>query len=186
MDELIELHRLSAAEFAGRVERLGEADWRRPTPCDGWDVRQLVDHVVRFNLYVSALLDGLTIADVALPDDVLGRDPAAVTLESVRTAQAAFERPGALDGLVHHPAADIPGSLFLVFRVFDFVVHGWDLAQGVGAVFETGPTLLAFTLTQARELEGAMAASGLFAPPRPLASDADPMSEILARTGRTG
>ena len=186
MNELLELHWLSGAEFAGRVEGVGDADWRRPTPCSGWDIGELVDHVVRFNLYVPALLTGQTVADVSLPDDVLGDDPIAATIGSVKTSQAAFERPGALDGITHHPAGDVPSALFLVFRIFDFVVHGWDLAQGMGATFETEPSLLAFTLAQARELQGAMAASGLFGPPQPIAKNADALTEILARSGRAG
>ncbi|WP_345033541.1 maleylpyruvate isomerase N-terminal domain-containing protein [Kutzneria kofuensis] len=38
-------------------------DWAAPTPCTEWDVRQLVNHVVRGNLNYVALLDGGTAAE---------------------------------------------------------------------------------------------------------------------------
>jgi uncharacterized protein (TIGR03086 family) len=184
MDELIDLHRLAGREFAGRVDGVGEDDWHRPSPCTAWSIRQLVDHVVRFNFFVPVLLAGGTIADAALPDDVLGSDPAGVAVQSVNEAQAAFEAPGALGSVVHHPAGDVPGVVFLVFRIYDFVLHGWDLADGLGLRFETAPGLLDFTLAKARELEAPMAASGMFSPPQPFGPGADPLTEILARTGR--
>ncbi len=34
------------SRFADRVEALGDDDWRHPTDCDGWTVRDLVGHVV--------------------------------------------------------------------------------------------------------------------------------------------
>ncbi|HEY3063072.1 MAG TPA: hypothetical protein VGL99_29205 [Chloroflexota bacterium] len=41
---------------------------------------------------------------------------------------AAFEAPGALERLVHHPFGDAPGAYMLYLRLFDNAIHGWDLA----------------------------------------------------------
>jgi ketosteroid isomerase-like protein len=48
--------------------------WTAPTPCAGWDVRALVDHVVREDRWATELLAGRTIADVGgrLDGDLLG------------------------------------------------------------------------------------------------------------------
>ena len=184
MEDLIELHRLGGDEFARQVDRIGATQWGQPTPCDEWNVRQLVEHVVGFNFFVPWLLDGHTVDDAPVADDLLGTTPGETARQSVKEAQTAFERPGVLSTIVHHPVGDVPASLFLVFRIFDFVVHGWDLAASMGAAFESDPRLLSAALAQARELEQAMAASGMFAPPLPISVGDTPLSEILARSGR--
>ena len=184
MQDLLQLHRLGGEEFADRVGRVGATQWANPTPCEGWNVRHLVEHVVGFNLLVPWLLDGHRVEDVPPTGDLLGASPAATARQSVKEAQTAFERPGALAAVVHHPVGDIPASLFMVFRIFDLCVHGWDLAAATGFEFETDPRLLDAVLGQARDLEEAMAASGMFAPSLSFPPAADPLTEVLARTGR--
>lgn len=44
--EAMRLAETAYARFAGVVENLDDADWDQPTDCDGWDVRDLVGHVV--------------------------------------------------------------------------------------------------------------------------------------------
>src|ERR1043166_2429090 len=75
-----ELHRRAVAEFAARMDALGPSGpstWASDTPCDGWDVRALVNHVTGEDLWTAPLLAGKTIADVGdrFDGDVLGDDP---------------------------------------------------------------------------------------------------------------
>ena len=68
------------------VLTVSKADaWGKPTPCTGWNVRELVNHVVGEAMDRS-LVQGRTIADVgdALEGDLLGDDPK----EAARTAAA--------------------------------------------------------------------------------------------------
>lgn len=44
--EAMQLAEKAYARFADVVDTLGEADWERPTDCEGWTVRDLVGHVV--------------------------------------------------------------------------------------------------------------------------------------------
>ncbi len=62
-DGLIERFRRAGAEFEKRLRAVRADQWSLPTPCSEWDVRQLVNHMVRGNLNYVGLLHGGTAAD---------------------------------------------------------------------------------------------------------------------------
>ena len=45
-------------EFRNRLEQVRPDDWSRPTPCDEWDVRFLVAHVVGGSRFAASVLSG--------------------------------------------------------------------------------------------------------------------------------
>ena len=64
----------------GELLRAVTADqWEARTPCAGWTVRDLVNHLVGENRWIPPLLAGSTVADVGgeLDGDLLGADPVA-------------------------------------------------------------------------------------------------------------
>ena len=65
--------------FEQRLGAVGATEWNAATPCDDWDVRTLVNHVVNELLWMPPLLEGKTIAEVGdrFDGDVLGSDPSA-------------------------------------------------------------------------------------------------------------
>ena len=54
----LELQRTAHEEFSRRLEQV--TDWEAPTPDTDWNVRQLVQHVIDEQQWVSALLTGMT------------------------------------------------------------------------------------------------------------------------------
>ncbi|HEY1485410.1 MAG TPA: maleylpyruvate isomerase N-terminal domain-containing protein [Micromonosporaceae bacterium] len=76
-----ELHRRAVGEFAERLDAVGSLGssgaWQTPTPCAGWDVRALVNHIVNEDRWTAPLLAGATIAEVGdrFDGDLLGDDP---------------------------------------------------------------------------------------------------------------
>ena len=125
---------LAVAEFRRRLLEVDAESWARPTPCDGWDVRYLVAHVVGGNRFAQLVLDGSTAHDameVVLGGDLLGSDPVAAYDEIAARQREAFRTVGALDTVIDHPAGSITGGQFLELRVFDVTVHAWDLARSI-------------------------------------------------------
>lgn len=187
-DGLVGLYRRALAGFGQLVHAVGTDQWDLPTPCDGWDVRALVNHVVGENAWVVPLLDGRTIADVGtdLDGDLLGEDPARSWEERAAPAMAAVAGAGALDAVVHVSFGDIPGREYVSQIVTDHVVHRWDLAQGIGAGGDLEPDLVAFALQfiepQVEQWRGA----GAFGPAVPVADGAGPQARLLGLTGRAG
>jgi uncharacterized protein (TIGR03083 family) len=84
------------SEFDRRVNRLGDADWDRPTPCSGWSVRDLVGHVVAEDRWAPELLAGRTVAEVddRLDGDLLGDDPRRAWGAAATAATTAEVAPG--------------------------------------------------------------------------------------------
>lgn len=179
----------SAADFIALVARVDPTQWQDTTPCEQWDVRALVGHVITTTYAYAELLHGASAArtvELRTRQQTLAADDAltAVTDAAAR-AQAAFAEPGALERTVHHPMGDLPGSQLLWMRVVDNVVHGWDLATAlhVPAVIDG---VLAEDLYQrlAPLADVLMAAGYIAAPRRPLTSDAVPQERLLTLLGR--
>jgi len=140
---------LAVAEFRRRLLEVDAASWTLPTPCDGWDVRYLVAHVVGGDLFAQLVLDGSTAGEameVVLRGDLLGSDPVAAHDEVAARQREAFRAVGALDAVIDHPAGSITGGQFLELRVFDVTVHAWDLARSVAGDQQLDAALAATVL----------------------------------------
>ena len=67
----------ACAFFGERLATVTDLDWERPTPCEGWDVRTLVAHVVTGEALVAQVLSGGGSWDAAVDPSVLGLNPMA-------------------------------------------------------------------------------------------------------------
>ena len=133
--ELLDGLDAAVAAFRVRLDVVGALDWTLPTPCDEWDVRFLVAHVVGGHLFSSWLLSGRSSDDAMaalMSSSVLGDDPLGRHDDSAAAQRQGFRRTGALEAVVDHPAGTITGAEFLAMRVFDVTVHAWDLARATG------------------------------------------------------
>jgi uncharacterized protein (TIGR03086 family) len=135
LDGIVDRYEAASAGFARRLRLVGPAQWRLPTPCTEWDVRQLVDHMARGNLnYVALAAGGSAAQFLAQRDaDALGADPLAAYLDSVRACHAAFGAPGVLIRVLDYPLGRVTGAQALAVRTADTVVHTWDLARALDA-----------------------------------------------------
>lgn len=174
------------AEFLGRLRRVAAEDWSRPTPCDAWDVRALVNHVVGGNTRYVMLLHGATPADVdaTRTADHLGSDPAVAFERSAGRLRAAFAEDGAMARIGRHPAGDRTGAELAEMRVLDITVHAWDLGRAIGADDPLDAGIVEFALTCAPHIE-ILGPRGYFAPPgADLPQDPSPQQLLLHLTGR--
>ena len=114
--DIAAMHRRALESTRGYVIGIGTGQWTMPTPCEGWAVRDLLNHIVAGNLWAAELARGRTIADVgsSLDGDVVGPDAVASYDTSAEAAAAAFEAPGALEAPAQcrtapSPARSTPG-----------------------------------------------------------------------------
>jgi uncharacterized protein (TIGR03086 family) len=157
-----------------------------PTPCGGWSVRELLNHIVSGNYWAAELSAGKSIDEVGdrLDGDTLGDDPAAAYQESAALAIAAFNAPGAMDAACAVSYGPVPGSVYCGHRVLDVVIHGWDLAKATGQDTTLDPELVdAVTAIVAPQMD-MLAGSGMFGSPVRIAADADPQTRLLSQLGR--
>jgi len=163
MDQLTALD-ASRHEFERRLRAVGPDDWDRPTPCEGWVVRDLVVHVLVGARMSALLVEGGSRADAEalfvdaqLPDDYMAEFEAGADAQA-----AAFAAPGAMDRVTEHPAGDFPVPMLLGFRIGDYSVHAWDLARAIGADEHLDDALVEHVWENIGPAAPLLAASGRF------------------------
>ena len=131
----------ACAFFGERLAEVTELDWTADTPCDRWDVRMLVAHVVTGEALVTRVLrDGGAWESQADPS-ILGLNPMATWRGTVLAAIESVSADGVLDALHPHAVGELPGGVIIGFRVTENLVHGWDLARSCGAEVQLPETL---------------------------------------------
>lgn len=172
--------------FGQKVHAIGDDRWTHDTPCTEWDVRALLNHLVNEALWVKPLLDGLTIEEVGsrLDGDLLGNDPIAAFDRAAAEATASATAPGAAERIVHISAGDAPAAEYLSQLYADFVVHGWDLARGIGAddMIDAGDAAAIYE--QMKPMEDAMKSWGMYGDKIEVAEETDIQTKLLALFGR--
>ncbi len=186
MPNPVELHRRAIDDLDATIAAIDDADWERPTACEGWSVRDLLAHLTAEAWWAPHLLAGQTLEEVGdrYDGDVLGDDPLAAWREASAAERAAVAEPAVLTRRVHTTMGTLPAEVYLTQRVTDLVVHRWDLARGLG-IEVTPPDELAAPLLEALAPHAEeLAGSGLFAPPVPVADDAAVGERLLGLLGR--
>jgi uncharacterized protein (TIGR03086 family) len=134
--DIRDLNRRSARATVELVAGITSAGLERPTPCSEWTVRGLLEHHAAqnygFAFAASGRKSGLDLWEpLPLGDDAAGRYAA-----SVEAVIAAFAEPGVLERdfwLPEFPGdKPFPARMAIGFHFIDCVVHGWDLAKGLG------------------------------------------------------
>jgi uncharacterized protein (TIGR03086 family) len=186
MAELLEQHRRAVEAFDERVQAVGDEQWHAATPCEDWDVRDLVHHLVVEQLWLPPLIGGATIDDVGdrFDGDQVGDDPKGAWRAAADAALDALRAPDVLDRTVHLSYGERDARGYVLEMTADLVVHTWDLARAIGADERLPPDLVELVQDYAEPNVQAMVDSGLFDPPLDPPGDADPQTELLAVFGR--
>jgi uncharacterized protein (TIGR03086 family) len=186
VSELPQLFERASDHFGTLVAQIGEDQWSHPTPCSEWDVRQLVGHLVYENVWAPPLFDGETIETVGdrFEGDILGSDPKAAWQQAAKGAVTVITATGAMERTVHLSWGDDKGAEYTSQLLLDHVVHGWDLARGIGADDPIEPELLEDVYARWKDREEMIRGAGVFGDQQPIPDDADTQTKLLALFGR--
>ena len=175
------LQRTAHDEFSRRLEQV--TDWDAPTPDTDWNVRQLVQHVIDEQQWVSALLTGMTTRQAQGLLNPLSDDLKAEWRQHSERATNAW-REASHDAPVHLSYDTVTVREYLAEQVSDVAVHTWDLAKAVGADEKLDDDLVEAVWSVFAPQKETLEASGLFASPVAVDEDAPLQSRLLALTGR--
>lgn len=132
-----------ALSAVGRlIAGIRDDQWSAPTPCAGWTVRDLMNHLVGVNLVFGALSRDQV--PPRLGADYLGDDPAAAYRDTGAAVVAAFDEPGALKRIYQSQLGTASGAVRLHWRIADPRSGRFGPAQPVTADAPAIDRLVAF------------------------------------------
>lgn len=186
MTDIARRHR-AALEAAGRiVAGIGPGQLGLPTPCEGWTVRDLLNHLISGNLWAGELARGRTIEDVGdrFDGDVVADDPLGAYERSAKVAAEVFEVPGALEAPCAVSYGPVPGSVYAEHRFIDVLIHAWDLAKATGQDTTLDPELVETCIEVVEPQLDMFRSAGAIADSIEVPAHATPQVRLLAMVGR--
>ena len=146
-----------------------------PTPCEGWDVRTLMNHMLETQQYFVGSARGLHISPPGgEPPEILGDDPVA----DFRDARTDMLSTFGQDGVIEKTGP----SLGIAFS--DQLLHGWDLARASGqdATMPESLAEKAYEVIHGKFTD--QQRKGVFGPEIPVPANASAQDRLLAYSGR--
>jgi uncharacterized protein (TIGR03086 family) len=129
--DLLALDRRALELTGGFVHRTDPAQLGLPTPCTGWDVRALLDHVLGNNHLYAAAAAGEAVDWADRDLGRVGDDPHGAYDRSAADVRAAFAGAD-LGATIRMPFGMVTVGQAVAVHLVDVLVHGWDLAVATG------------------------------------------------------
>jgi uncharacterized protein (TIGR03086 family) len=156
-----------------------------PTPCPGWDLATLLDHVVdSVRVLHEAIATGAISASAAPGAAGPRPDPVARLRSQTARLLAADAAPGSAQRAVSIGDRELTASVVAIAGAMEIAVHGWDISVACGATRTIPSGLAALLLPIAPLLITAESRPGLFSDPVRLPGPACPGDELVAFLGR--
>ena len=176
MDPLA-LHRQALDVAQHVVDGIDRSQFELPTPCDEWNVRQVLEHIIGGNRRVAGnpAVEG---------EDVIGDDLSGAYASSAAGAAAAFEAEGGLDRTYTLKIGEFPGHFAVLARSTDQLAHAWDLAKATGMPTDLSPELYAMALETLQSRFATVGRSSSFADEKPVPDGATAADRFAAFAGR--
>ena len=128
MSEIADRYRRHADAFERKVVAVRPEQWANQSPCEAWDARGVVGHIVVMHGVMLRPLDRELSSAPSVADDPVGAFRAArADIEAVLSDPALADRE-----------CDTPNGRMTVEQQIgdvvsdDLVLHGWDLARATG------------------------------------------------------
>jgi uncharacterized protein (TIGR03086 family) len=174
-------------ELAGVVGAISPGQQDGPTPCTEYTVRQLRDHVLG---WLTTFADGFADPGGQAPQADISEyhtaaDPAAeVRSAADRLGQAL--RDGAAQRPLRLGEAAMPGEIALGMILWEYQVHGWDLARATGQKWSppTEAAQASLSFAPAMLTDDYQGQGKAFAPPVDVPAGAPPLDRLLGLSGR--
>ncbi|RZS44128.1 uncharacterized protein (TIGR03086 family) [Herbihabitans rhizosphaerae] len=162
------------------VTALRDADMAAPTPCAGWTVRDLIEHMNTEHEAISTLI---------LDEPVtLDTDPRRAFGQAVDRWLAAFATDGMPDIDIYLPmlGSRWPADQVLSVHFADMLTHRWDLTTALGRDPELPADLLELALPIATAIPTTGPLRGpIYGAPVPITDTASATDQLVAALGRS-
>jgi len=177
----------AAAQIVGIGHEVKPEQLTAPTPCQDYDVRALVNHV----LYWLPVLE-LAARKQPIPtdrpaqgeQDLTEGDWRTLLAEWVQRLATAWADPAAWQGTTSMGGGEFPSSMAGSMTLVELVLHGWDLARATGQPFDCGDDVAEATYRLLAQMAEKGRAMGAFGPEVAVPESAPPLRRALGAAGR--
>lgn len=153
------------------------------TPCDGWSVREVMNHSIAVTRKFAEFASGATARPVTPEGDHVGDDHREA-LRSCHSAARTAWRSADMARACTLPFGVFPSDVAAGINLFDALAHAWDMATAVGAALECSDALWSVGLDSARTVIGDHRDPAHYAPATPVDPGAGPREQFLGFLGR--
>jgi uncharacterized protein (TIGR03086 family) len=152
-----------------------------PVPCEGWTVRDLAEHLLTW----TPVLAGSGRGTPPEPGSrALGDDWPTVLGAEREDLVAVWSDPAAWAGTTTMTSSEIPAAVVGTMTLCELVLHGWDLATGLGLPVAWDDALLEEVHDALSQLTPLGRQMGAFGPAADVAPDAPVLERVVALAGR--
>ncbi len=181
----------ATTQMADLVREVPGALLDAPTPCPGYTLGDLIEHVGGLTLaftaaakkdFGDATSQGPSGDASRLGDDWRTRIP-----RDLAALAEAWRDPAAWTGMTQAGGLELPGEVAGLVALDEIVIHGWDIARASGQPYDVDPRLLGAVhdfVAQFSEPGQEAAREGLFGPVVEVPDDAPFFDRVLGLTGR--
>lgn len=174
----------AATAAASTVRGVSPDQLAAPTPCQQWQVRPLVNHLLQVATALTLAGRGEAVPDDVWERDMMSDDWAGRLNEQARQAIEAWSEPSAWEGTVSMSSAEMPASMVATMLASDLVIHSWDLARATGqevaCLDDTAEMARVFVEQMGEQGRG----MGIFAEPVPVPQGAPALDRAVGLSGR--
>jgi uncharacterized protein (TIGR03086 family) len=165
------------------------ADLAKPTPCEAWNVGELIEHMTSVVARFGTGFSGAPVTMPAVPGGSATHDDLTASYRrAVDALLAALRVPGALDKTLKLPFGEMAGTQALGIVIGDQSIHTWDLAKSVGKPYTMNEQVASSVLAMMHQLiaanPGARGEGRGFGYEVPCSADAPIQERLLAFSGR--
>jgi uncharacterized protein (TIGR03086 family) len=163
----------------GVLAGVGPEHYAVSTPCEKWNVQELLDHMIGV---VAGF--GATAAGMPSGEFKLGDDPAAQFRDAADATLAAWSTPGVMERIIDAAGTQMPGSALCGINLLDTTTHAWDLAVALGRPAGLPDDVAAVALEQSRMIISPEIRPGRFEAEVPAPENATATELLVAYLGR--
>ena len=163
------------------IQQISDDQWSAPTPCDGWNVADVVTHLCGPMAAISTMA---ATGQGAAPEPIETDDPIGLWNSTRDDVLESLHRPGATSQVGEFWFGESSIDDILAFAVWDQLGHAWDLAVATGQGVEVDPAIAEAAIEVISANADMLREGGMMAAEVEVASDAPAMDRFIGLIGR--
>lgn len=138
--------------LTGVCDKITDEQLDLPTPCAGWNLRTLLEHMTGQHRGIAASLAGAGEDLAAWHPVPVGDDRGDLFASIQAVRRGLLTEPAETSWLPEVAPGPLPTSVVVRAQLVDTVAHGWDVAATIGVPVDFSPASLAAAYEMARTI----------------------------------